>query len=72
MAGAVGKGFGRAWDALFGWRERMRRRRELAVMSERDLVDLGVPPGLAAYEAGRWPWQKASPEWRDLDAADRC
>jgi uncharacterized protein YjiS (DUF1127 family) len=68
----AGTGLARAWNALFGWRERMRQRRDLAAMSERDLADLGVPPGLAAYEASRWPWQKASPEWQTLDAADRC
>jgi uncharacterized protein YjiS (DUF1127 family) len=72
MDRTAGNGFARAWNALFGWRERMRRRRDLAAMSERDLADLGVPPGLAAYEAGRWPWQKVSPEWQTLDAADRC
>jgi uncharacterized protein YjiS (DUF1127 family) len=72
MDRTAGTGFARVWNALFGWRERMRQRRDLAAMSERDLVDLGVPPGLAAYEAGRWPWQKASPEWQTLEAADRC
>lgn len=61
----------RAWTALGGWRERSGQRRELAALSPRDLADLGIPPALAAFEMGRWPWQKASPEWREIAAA-RC
>jgi uncharacterized protein YjiS (DUF1127 family) len=63
---APGAGFGRV---LFRWRERMWQRRELAAMSGRDLAELGVLPALAAYEAGRWPWQKISPAWRESYAA---
>lgn len=69
---AAGRGLGpfrRAWGALRSWHERHQQRRELAAMSGRDLADLGIPPGLAAYEAGRWPWQKISPEWLALGAA---
>lgn len=72
---AAGRGlglFGRAWGALSIWHERHRQRRELAEMSGRDLADLGIPPGLAAYEAGRWPWQKISSEWRALGAERRA
>jgi uncharacterized protein YjiS (DUF1127 family) len=61
--------FGRIWKALRNLRERIRERRELAALSQRDLADLGIPPGLAAYEASRWPWQKISSEWRELDEA---
>jgi uncharacterized protein YjiS (DUF1127 family) len=64
---AAGAGFGTLWRALCSWRERMRQRSELAAMCQRELTDLGIPPGLAAYEAGRWPWQKMSPIWRVLD-----
>jgi uncharacterized protein YjiS (DUF1127 family) len=63
--------FRRAGAALSIWRERHRRRRELAEMSGRELADLGIPPSLAAYEAGRWPWQKISAEWQALGKAYR-
>jgi uncharacterized protein YjiS (DUF1127 family) len=63
--------FGRGRDALSTWRERQRQRRELAGLSMHDLAELGIPPGLAAYEAGRWPWQNISAEWRALCAARR-
>ncbi len=61
--------FGGIWRALSRWRERIAERRELAALSQRDLADLGIPPGLAAYEASRWPWQNVSSEWRELDEA---
>jgi uncharacterized protein YjiS (DUF1127 family) len=67
--GVFGKSLVRGWSALFGWRERMWRRRDLAALSGRDLADLGIPPALAVYEAGRWPWQKISPEWREFEEA---
>ena len=57
--------------ALSRWRERMRQRRELSALSERALADLGIPLGLAAYEAGRWPWQRISAEWQALDRVRR-
>lgn len=66
---AAGEGFASARGVLGRWRERMRQRRELAAMSPHDLAGLGIPPGLAAYETGRWPWQKISPAWRLLDGA---
>ncbi|HJU20332.1 MAG TPA: DUF1127 domain-containing protein [Stellaceae bacterium] len=64
--------FRRASGALGRWRERVRQRRELAALSKRELADLGIPPGLAAYEAGRWPWQGVSAAWRELDRAHRA
>ena len=63
--------FARIRKALHSWRERVAERRELAALSQRDLADLGIPPGLAAYEASRWPWQNVSSEWRELDEAGR-
>lgn len=69
---AAGRGpglFGKVRGMLLRWRERQRQRRALAALSERDLADLGIPIGLALYEAGRWPWQNISPEWRALGAA---
>jgi uncharacterized protein YjiS (DUF1127 family) len=63
--------FARIRKALHSWRERVAERRELAALSQRDLTDLGIPPGLAAYEASRWPWQNVSSEWRELDEAGR-
>jgi uncharacterized protein YjiS (DUF1127 family) len=58
------------------WRARHRHRRELAMMSARDCRDARIARDLAAYEAGRWPWQKWNPEWQELDAVllgvDRC
>jgi|GEM_PF-2226658 uncharacterized protein YjiS (DUF1127 family) len=61
----------RVWRALRDWRERLRRRRALAGMSGSALAELGIPPGLAAYEAGRWPWQPISTEWREFEEAHR-
>lgn len=54
------------------WRERMRQRRALAMLSAHDLADLGIPLGLAAYEVGRWPWQPISADWRALADARRA
>ena len=49
------------------WRARHRHRRELAMMSKRDLKDARVALDLAAYEARKWPWQKWNPQWSELD-----
>jgi uncharacterized protein YjiS (DUF1127 family) len=48
------------------WRERHLERRNLSLMSGRDLADLRIPPGMAAAEASRWLWQQPSPGWQSL------
>lgn len=73
-ARAAGRGFGllgKIGTANRLWRERMRQRRQLAALTARDLADLGIPVGLAAYEASRWPWQGISADWRALVAVRR-
>jgi uncharacterized protein YjiS (DUF1127 family) len=61
----------RVWRAVRGWRARLHRRRALAGMSGSALAELGIPPGLAAYEAGRWPWQPVSAGWREFEEEHR-
>jgi uncharacterized protein YjiS (DUF1127 family) len=53
------------------WRERHRRRQELAMLSDRDLRDTGVTRDLVAHEAGKWPWQAWHPQLRAFDEAAR-
>lgn len=74
-ARAAGRGLdllGMIWDVPKVWRERMRQSRQLAALTVRDLAALGIPVGLAAYEAGRWPWQGISADWRALVTARRA
>jgi uncharacterized protein YjiS (DUF1127 family) len=44
--------------AVLTWRERSRVRRQLAVMSERELQDMGKCWPEIAYEAGKPFWRK--------------
>ena len=53
------------------WRERHRRRQELAMLSDRDLRDTGVTRDLVAHEAAKWPWQAWHPQLRAFDEAAR-
>ena len=50
------------------WRARHRQRRELAMMSERDLADLGLSRDRAMWETARWFWRDWSPHWNDTRA----
>jgi uncharacterized protein YjiS (DUF1127 family) len=61
--------FVRRWRDL--WGERIRLRRDLAMMSARDFGDLAIPPGLLRDELRRWPWQACSPEWRETAVPTR-
>ena len=49
------------------WRKRARQRRELPQMAACALADFRVPPGMAAAEASRWPWQPPSRSWQSLE-----
>jgi uncharacterized protein YjiS (DUF1127 family) len=40
------------------WRERERERRELAMLSPRDLDDIGLSFSSVRDEISRWPWQR--------------
>jgi uncharacterized protein YjiS (DUF1127 family) len=42
------------------WRERARERRELAMLSPRDLYDIGVSAAAVRAELNRWPWQAST------------
>ena len=53
------------------WRERHRRRQELAMLSDRDLRDTGVTRDLVTHEAGKWPWQAWHPQLRAFEEAAR-
>jgi uncharacterized protein YjiS (DUF1127 family) len=53
------------------WRDRHRRRQELAMMSDADLRDTGVPRDLAAHEACKRPWQSFHPQLQPLEAGAR-
>ena len=39
------------------WRKRARERAELATLSARDARDLGIDPGVVAYEASKPFWR---------------
>jgi len=39
------------------WRKRARERAELATLSARDARDLGIDPGIVAYEASKPFWR---------------
>ncbi|HXO01628.1 MAG TPA: hypothetical protein VN900_06190 [Stellaceae bacterium] len=56
---------------LRAWRRRERERRELAAMGRRDFGDLTVPPSLVADEVRRWPWQKPSLQWGQIETRSR-
>ena len=49
--------FARLAETLHVWRERQHTRQELAHLSERELHDVGLSSGDAAYEAGKPFWQ---------------
>jgi uncharacterized protein YjiS (DUF1127 family) len=53
------------------WRERHRRRWELAMLSDDALKDTGVPRDLIAHEARKWPWQAWHPQLRAFEEAAR-
>jgi hypothetical protein len=53
------------------WREREALRRELSSMSGGDFGDLKIASSLMRDEARRWPWQQASPQWREAGSARR-
>jgi uncharacterized protein YjiS (DUF1127 family) len=53
------------------WRDRHRRRQELAMMSEADLRDTGVPRDLVAHEACKWPWQAWHPQLQAFEEVAR-
>jgi uncharacterized protein YjiS (DUF1127 family) len=44
-------------ETLHVWRERAQTRQELAHLTERDLHDVGLSAGDAAYEADKPFWQ---------------
>ena len=48
----------RALDALAGWRERARSRRNLQAMSDFMLRDIGLDRGLVEREAVKLFWQR--------------
>jgi uncharacterized protein YjiS (DUF1127 family) len=43
------------------WRDRHRRRQELAMLLDGDLKDIGVAREMVAHEARKWPWQPWHP-----------
>ena len=51
-------------DTIESWRERARTRSELAKLSSRELLDLGMTAAAARDEVSRLPWFDYSPEWR--------
>ena len=53
------------------WRERAKERRELAMLSDREIADFRVPKLLAAEEARRWPWEEWDPQWREIETRRR-
>ena len=53
------------------WRERHRRRQELAMLSDRDLRDTGVTRDLVAHEASKWPWQAWHPQLQAFEEEAR-
>ena len=59
--------FGGLTTMLGAWWRRERERRELAAMNPRDFGDLTVPPSLVSDELRRWPWQRPSPQWGQID-----
>ena len=54
------------------WRERHRRRQELATLSDRDLRDTGETRDLVAHEASKWPWQAWHPQLQAFEEEARC
>lgn len=61
-------GFGAFLTLLQTWHRRDCERYELARMRARDFGDLPVPPDLIREETRRWPWQKPSPQWGQIDS----
>jgi hypothetical protein len=61
-------GFGALFATLRVWYRRECERYELSRMRLRDFGDLPVPPDLICEETRRWPWQKPSPQWSQIDA----
>lgn len=53
------------------WQDRHRRRRELAMISDGDLRDTGVPRDLVAHEARKWPWQAWHPQLQAFEEEAR-
>jgi uncharacterized protein YjiS (DUF1127 family) len=53
------------------WRDRHRRRQELAMMSDGDLRDIRVPRDLVAHEARKWPWQAWHPQLQAFEEVAR-
>ena len=51
------------------WRERHRRRQELAMLAVADLRDAGVARDLVAHEVRKWPWQAFHPQLQTLEEA---
>lgn len=51
------------------WRERHRRREELAMLADADLRDTGVSRDLIAHEAKKWPWQAFHPQLQTVEEA---
>jgi len=51
------------------WRERHRQRQELALLTDRELLDAGVPRDLVRHEARKWPWQRWHPRLQSFDDA---
>ena len=59
-------------DAFERWRERMRTRRDLAMLSGRELRELGVSEATARDEISRGPWFDYSPAWRTAEQERRA
>jgi hypothetical protein len=49
------------------WRDRHRRRQELAMLLDGDLKDIGVAREMVAHEARKWPWQPWHPQLHGLE-----
>jgi uncharacterized protein YjiS (DUF1127 family) len=50
--------YARLMGALAQWQARSRGRRLLAELDEHMLRDIGIDPGRAWQETGKWFWQK--------------
>ena len=54
----LGRALRSAIDRLLLWQDRRRQRRDLAMLSESLLKDIGVTRLEASNESRKWPWRR--------------